>query len=436
MSATLTASANILLPGGPARHLLHIVYSPDRSAVGRIVELGRADLIVGREPKDGGLRIRDARMSREHARLRRSETHAMYQVEDLGAKNRLLVGGKITMSRVLLHGDVMRLGDSLLVYEQAQPDAAEPVEEHGFVGESAAARTVRVELKRASRSKDPVLLNGESGVGKEVAARALHRLSDRRGDLVALNCGAIPPNLVESTLFGHQRGAFTGATTDNEGYFVAAQRGTLFLDEIAELPGPAQAALLRVLDDKVVVPVGATRGRKVDASLIVATNVDLGAAVQEGRFRADLYARVAGWPIPVPPLRERRPDILALCTHLSEAPITFEADAAEALLIAPWPANVRELRTTIGRAQAIAGPGAAVRVFALPKPMTQPILTRATAAAAATGGFERPSADELVGAFRHLDGNVAQVAKHFGRTRKQIYRWLKYYDLELDTLRG
>src|SRR5512140_899135 len=186
----------------------------------------------------------------------------------------------------------------------------------GLVGQSAAIRAVRELVARAARSPAPVLIRGESGTGKELVARAIHAESDRRqGSFVPVNCTAIPEALLESELFGHVRGSFTGAATQRRGLFVEADKGTLFLDEIGDMPAELQAKLLRVLEDGEVRPVGADAPRRVDVRILAATHQDIEAQIASGRFRADLYYRLNVVPFRIPPLRERAEDIPALVEH-------------------------------------------------------------------------------------------------------------------------
>jgi transcriptional regulator with AAA-type ATPase domain len=255
------------------------------------------------------------------------------------------------------------------IFELFAPGGTEPsepeVEETGFFGISAAARSVRRELCEMGPSHLPILLVGETGVGKEVAARALHRLSGRRGAFIAVNIAAIPANLLEAELFGSVKGAYTGADRARRGLAVAADRGTLFLDEIGDLDPPLQVKLLRFLDSQEVRPVGATQSRIVDVRILSATNSDLDRRVREGAFRQDLYYRIAASPLTIPPLRRRREDI-GLLKDLFEreavarhgmAACTWSGEAEAMLRRHRWPGNVRELRQAIEVALVRAGGG-------------------------------------------------------------------------------
>jgi DNA-binding NtrC family response regulator len=237
---------------------------------------------------------------------------------------------------------------------------------YGFpriVGESAAMQTVSQQLQKVATTEATVLLLGESGTGKELFARAIHHVSNRREQpFVALNCAAIPENLVENELFGHERGAFTGAGNRKVGKIELAQRGTLFLDEIGELPLASQAKLLRVLEERRFERVGGTQSIEVDVRIVVATNRDLAARIREKLFREDLYFRISAVPLTIPPLRERGDDIDILADHflekfsreLGKPPLTLSADARRRLHDYSWPGNVRELQNALERAVILA----------------------------------------------------------------------------------
>jgi DNA-binding NtrC family response regulator len=240
-----------------------------------------------------------------------------------------------------------------------------PIESHtapgesaelGLVGSSDAMRKLRRDIRRLAPLPAPVLVTGETGTGKEVVARALHDESRRSGGpFVAVNAGALPSSLIASELFGHVRGAFTGATNEHRGFFQQAHGGTLFLDEVGELPLDLQAWLLRVLETSEVRPLGSERARRIEVRVICATNVDLEEAMRGRRFRADLYWRLAVLPIRVAPLRARKGDLAELAQHFLAAfeldeSRTLTSEALQALALHDWPGNVRELRTVLLRA--------------------------------------------------------------------------------------
>jgi DNA-binding NtrC family response regulator len=261
------------------------------------------------------------------------------------------------VERVLREGKLTRQNAAL----KREVEQAHPVS--GMVGGCAAMREVFERVRKVAPSPATVLVLGESGTGKELVARAIHAQSPRAdGPLVAVNCAAIPEGLLESELFGHEKGAFTGAQAAHAGLVEAAHGGTLFLDEIGELPAPAQARLLRMLQDGEVRRVGSTRPRKVDVRIVAATHRDLPRRVQEGAFRQDLYFRLRVVEIRLPPLRERGEDLPALARHLLDkvcrklgrTAATFSPEALVALSSHPWPGNVRELENAIERAVILA----------------------------------------------------------------------------------
>jgi two-component system response regulator PilR (NtrC family) len=253
-----------------------------------------------------------------------------------------------------------------------------------IVGTSAAMQQVRALVERVARSMAPVLVHGESGTGKELVARAIHQVSPRGAlPFVAVNCGAIPDALLESEFFGYRKGAFTGANEDREGYFQAAQGGTLFLDEIGDLPLQMQSKLLRVIQERAVRPVGAVTETPLNVRIVSATHRDLGAEVQAGRFRQDLYYRLNVIRIAVPPLRERIADLPALCAAVLQriardagvTPLpTLAPDALQHLLRYSFPGNVRELENLLHRALAMASTAEIGRCdLALPEELLQEV---------------------------------------------------------------
>lgn len=252
----------------------------------------------------------------------------------------------------------------IVVLRPAEEDQAAPSVTSAFpglIGRSSAMERILRLVENLEHSDATVLLTGESGTGKEILARTIHGHSPRRdGAFVAVNCGALPGDLLESELFGHVRGAFTGAVRERAGRFEIAAGGTLFLDEVGDVPLHLQVKLLRVLQEKTFEPVGESRSRNTDARIIAATNIDLRRAVQEGRFREDLFYRLRVVPIEIPPLRDRRADIEPLATHLlarvaarQGRALRFSPEARRALLDYSWPGNVRELENALEYAVAV-----------------------------------------------------------------------------------
>lgn len=305
---------------------------------------------VGSGP-DNDWVLADPYVSHHHAVL--SPDGDGLQVVDRGSRNGTFLNGARVQKGELQLGGLLQLGRLQLRLGASEKSPL-------LLGDSAALVKVRQELQRFAPTGLPVLIFGESGTGKELAARSLHEQSGRRGDLIAVNCGALPRELIESELFGHERGAFTGAQRRHLGCFGEADGGTLFLDEVAELPLELQPRLLRALESRAIRPVGSSRELPVDVRIVAATHRDLLDAVARGSFRADLYYRLCGLAIVMPPLRKRPSDIPLLVRHfLSElaGPLPpREISDAELSIVAqrPWPGNVRQLRHAVLRAAHLA----------------------------------------------------------------------------------
>jgi DNA-binding NtrC family response regulator len=312
------------------------------------------------------------------------------------------------------------------------------------LGISAAMRTIEALLPKLAASRNPVLITGESGVGKEEVARRLHRTGDPAGKtpFVAVNCGAIPENLIESELFGHEKGSFTGAIRSRSGVFEQADGGTLFLYEIGEMPPSMQVKLLRAIQDRAIVPVGGERPRPVEIRLVCATHRDLKAMVESGEFREDLFYRIHVIHLPIPPLRERREDILWLAERFlaeisarEHKPFALSARAADALLNYPWPGNIRELRHCLERA-AVLSPSDCFE--------TEAIFGGARALAEATdhaaerqplGGYlDSCERDYISRALGECGGRITETATLLGISRKNL--WQKMRKLEIQAPGG
>jgi DNA-binding NtrC family response regulator len=327
-----------------------------------------------------------------------------------------------------LHAIERALNESRARRESAALLRSAPAMPAGFIGVSRAIQDVFRVVERAARSPHTVLITGESGTGKELVARALHAASGRTA-FVAANCAAFPESLLESELFGHEKGAFTGADQARPGLFEAAHRGTLFLDEIAELPAPLQPKLLRALEHGEIRRVGSTQTRSVDVRLIAATNRQLEQEVREGRFREDLFWRLNVLPIELPPLRERAGDIPLLVRHfLNGRDISNEA--VHLLSAYPWPGNVRELRNAIERAMTLST-APEIRPADLPPRIqeagrTAALVSDASRRQATLRELEREYILEIL---RQVGGNKSRAAEILGLDRKTLYRKLEEYNV-------
>ena len=391
------------------------------------------------------LEIPDGWMSSEHVVLRRTESDR-WTLRDLGSKNGTLVDGRKVTEVELDDGALLQLGHTFFRFCEELPLEGPAVRDlEGAPGSIGTLTTFSpafgLVIERATAvagSRVPVLLMGESGTGKEVLARAIHALSGRRGPMVAVNCGGIAPNLVEGELFGHKKGAFSGADQDSLGLVRASDGGTLFLDEIGDLPAAAQAALLRVLQESEVLPVGGHRPQSLDLRVIAATHRDLARLVGEGKFRHDLLARLDGITLVLPPLRDRREDLplllaLLLKKHAPERPdLRFTPAAAQAILQYRWPLNVRELEQALAGAVALSGL-APVDVSHLPPALAAPVHDQPPRELTPEETRHR---DELLGLLREHAGNMAAVARVLGKGRTQIVRWVQRYRIDVRSLDG
>ena len=425
-----TVYSDILDGGsGRVRCQLVVVDGPDR---GRACRLGDAEIVAGTQA-GVELVLSDDRVSARHVGVRADG--ARFVVRDLGSTNGTwFEGGRIT-ELVVPAGSTLLVGRSALRVEpEAQPLDLPPSQARRFgelVGESLAMREVFAVLERVAASDATLLVEGETGTGKELAARAVHDASARRrGPFVAVDCGALPEGLLESELFGHVRGAFTGASGARNGMLVRADGGTLFLDELGRISPTVQARLLRVLEERVVRPLGGDAERAIDVRVIAASRDDLDAEVAAGRFRADLLYRLAVVRIALPPLRARREDLPGLVRELlrrrglpDEPP---GGPGLDRLVAHGWPGNIRELRNVLDRALALA-PGArrfaelAIRVdagaVAGDAPGVRTDLPYADAKAAVLHDFERRY---LADVLAREDGNLSAASRTSGIDRKHL----------------
>jgi transcriptional regulator with AAA-type ATPase domain len=391
------------------------------------------------------LKIPDPRMSSVHAKI--DGALGRWRITDLGSKNGVRVNAQPVREHTLADGDVLELGHTILLYEESA---------HGDDPDDLDLATVEPlapglgtfvpglladfhKLTRLSPTGVSVLVQGETGTGKEIVARALHTLSGRSGKFVGVNSGAIPNALLESELFGSARGAFSGAVGDRPGLIRSADRGTFFLDEIGDLPLASQAAFLRVLQEQRVRPVGGTEAVSVDIRLVSATNRNVESLVRDGKFREDLFARIAGFRFTLPPLRERKADLGLLVGALlreiggeQASRITLSMEAARVLYGYRFPLNVRELQSWLATAVALAV-DAPIRPEHFPEPLD---LGDGDDDEGREAESPRPLTLEqlehretVVSLLREHRGNVSAIARAAGKARNQIQRWLRRYSL-------
>jgi DNA-binding NtrC family response regulator len=408
----------------------------------------RPDLVFGRVPEAGAAEISHGTISRQHARVRVGMGGVLC-LEDLGSRNGTKLNGKtVEVPLPLTPQALLRLGDVHLVVDA--PSARGFDDDAILRGTSASMAGARQTLDRAAPSAAAVLVIGETGTGKELVAREVHRASGRSGAYITLNCAELSPQLIESQLFGHERGAFTGATTAKSGLFAAADGGTLFLDEIGELPLELQPKLLRVLQEGEVRRVGSVATERVDVRVVAASNRDLPALVETGAFRRDLYARLSFHEVRLPALRERRRDVLAWLSFFYAArareqgvgvELGFAPDAVERILLHPWPDNLRGLDRLAHRLVGLAPTatiGSSTLASAMPElgapPSTDPPAGSAPPRAAGNtepvrAPQQAPSRDEFLQIYEANGRSVRATAKHFGKERRQIYRWLERFGI-------
>jgi two-component system response regulator AtoC len=436
---------------GPAPHAeigprWLIVLGPGES---RTVELRRgATLRIGRST-ECEIVLANPSISRQHAVLRVGDA---ITIEDLGSANGVSIGGARVPSGApiaISGGAAVAIGSALLVLYDgpAAPDvpapprasreaAAEPpgvAEVPGRVVHAESMVRLYEVAARVARTALNVLVVGETGTGKELLAEEVHRASGRSGALVAINCAALSPQLLESELFGHEKGAFTGADRAKTGLFEAADRGTLFLDEVGEMPAELQAKLLRVVEQRVVKRVGATQGRSVDVRIVAATNRDLEADVARGAFRRDLFFRLKGIVLSIPPLRERREEILPLARHFLAAAAGERAPAistATASLLEghAWPGNVRELRQVIEHAIALCD-DPEIGPAHLPSDVVAGSAVSEPGSSGLRDDLAAIEKRRIVDALAACDGNQTKAAEMLGMPRRTLVVRIEQYGL-------
>ncbi|MFO0554054.1 MAG: sigma 54-interacting transcriptional regulator [Polyangiaceae bacterium] len=423
---------------------LVLAYAPNWREVPRAFCLTKRTHTIGREPPPGGFALKVEAVSRLHLRVDREQ--GAVRIKDLGSRNGTFLNGAAVTEAELAPGDVVRVGDAFFVFvardarEHAsfaldgKPSSQASLD--GLVGGLSMARVAR-EVRAVASGVGAVLVRGETGTGKELVARAVHELSARPGAFVAVNSAALPATLVESELFGHVRGAFTGADADKVGLFRAADRGTLFLDEIGDLPLDAQAKLLRVMETREVRSLGARSTVVVDVRVVSATHKDLAAMVAAGTFRADLYARLFAHELALPPLRDRKEDLYALLrvalARAGSPTLEIGPPVMARVLEHDWPFNMRELQSVAYRAAARALKGA-LSSQEFPEPARVPRPSNRGGVERMGGGLKSkrpaPSSEELAALMREHRGNVSAVARALERDAALIYRWLKQHALD------
>ena len=390
--------------------------------------LSRDAIVVGRDP-DCDVVVGHAALSRRHVRLRLAP---VLTIEDLGSRNGTrLLGQRLESGKPvpLSVGQSFQIGGLSLVVVRLQRDApafASGAHEEALRVVDPSTDAVSPLVRSLAESTLSVLVLGETGVGKEVLAETIHRVSGRPGAFVRINCAAIAPSLIESELFGHEKAAFTGASQQRAGLLEAAQGGTVFLDEVGELPEGVQAKLLRALEAREITRVGGVRPLALDVRFVAATNRDLAAEVAEGRFRSDLYFRLDGVTLVIPPLRESRERVGPLALQFlraargdagAEAAPRLDADVLALLQAHDWPGNVRELKAVLERAVILARGGEiGVRHLALSrvKPGAAP------ASVAPASPAEADERQRITNALEACAGNQTRAAKLLGVSRATL----------------
>jgi transcriptional regulator with PAS, ATPase and Fis domain len=447
--AVLLVAGSAGTPSLPARARLQIVGD---------------ELLVGRRPAGPPAHanlaaLDDALVSGQHARIARGA--GGYDLEDLGSKNGTWVDNLRAAGKLRLRdGALVFFGDHVAVFRmvshfELEAIKAELVAPLGPVPTASPALAVACDrLRRLAASEGELLIVGETGVGKEVYARAVHAASGRKGRFMAINCAAIPRDLVESELYGYRQGAHSTAHQAKPGLIEEAEGGTLFLDEIGEMPPEAQIKILRFLQDRELTPLGATRPRRMDVRIIAATNrAAAGPGKGPAGLRDDIVARLGAAPIHLPPLRDRIEDLGALAAHFLgrganradgagrageslgdragdpvRIPAVFDQPAFRALALHAWPLNVRELEKIVSTAAVLTGGTRPIALRDLPDPIALAVGLRPAPAARRPVG-PSPTPAELEELLRRHEGNVADVSRELGKHRAAVWRWIKKFGL-------
>jgi transcriptional regulator with GAF, ATPase, and Fis domain len=462
-------------PGGPDANTksgLVLLYAPNFTQFQPAYAFDAPELIIGRDAQNA-ICVPEQAVSRQHARI--SYQPSRWVVTDLGSRNGTMIDGAFIGEVELEPMHELRVGDSIFKFVQDGAERYIRYRIDGVVSGARLARTVKTlvggcqmdhiaaDIERIAPTELSCVILGETGTGKEVVANELHRASGRKGTFQAVNCAAIPQNLLESELFGYRRGAFSGADRDKPGLIKLADGGTLLLDEIGDMPLEAQAKLLRVLQAHEVFPLGATTPERVDIRVVCATHRDLHQFVSAGKFRGDLFARLNEHAVKLPPLRERKEDIFqlarAFAAKYGKPDLAYTFSFLVALMHYDWPFNVRELESCIKRGIALVGDSQPLDTRHLPDAIAEhmkgygerprvaapSILPRAPAqppgqdslplSAKNPTSRRLPSEEELRALLTRHHGNIAAVGRELGKERMQVHRWLKRYQINLEEYR-
>jgi transcriptional regulator with GAF, ATPase, and Fis domain len=426
-TVSVKREATLLLPR------VRLVVTAGKDA-GTTLDFDRRARIGARRLAD--LVLRDAKVSGLHCEVTAGDE---VRVRDLGSKNGTYLGGFRVIEAVVPLGETISVGDTRVrvvpLDDSVEVNLHPDDQFHGVIGRSAMMRALLSQIERVADSNATVLIQGETGTGKERVAEALHLGSKRAaGPLVIVDCGSLPANLIEGELFGHERGAYTGAVTSMAGAFERAHGGTLFLDEIGELPLELQPKLLRALESRTVCRLGSARRIAVDVRIVAATNRDMALSVGRGLVREDLYYRLAVVTLHLPPLRERLEDLPLLASHLLHEmgvdPATCLSGESLAELAAyHWPGNVRELRNTLERAAALLSPVSIARPAAshggAPPAGTFPVDLRTPLREGKRRVVEDYERAYLTAMLAECDGNTTELARRAGMDRISIYRMIR-----------
>jgi DNA-binding NtrC family response regulator len=411
----------------------------------RIVSFERS-IVVGRRPQTNpapgisSLVLNDRMISGRHAQISRSGDG--YDVTDLDSTNGTIVDGVVARPNLKLHeGSLLFIGGHAAIFRlvsinDLQAMTRELESPLGPVPSVNPALAVLCgKLRKLAEAGQEILLTGETGAGKEVYANAIHRVSGRKGRFVAINCAAIPRELVESELFGYVRGAHSQAAGSKPGIIEAAEGGTLFLDEIGDMAPELQTKLLRFTQDRMLSPVGGVKPRRIETRIVAATSRTTAPGKTNQGLRADLAARLGAEPIRIPPMRERIEDLGVLVAHLlGDRARAFELSAFQALCLHPWPGNVRELGKVVTSAEALARGADRIMAEHLPAAIAE-APGRLRSSPGRRASRPPPSAIELEELMRRFNGNMLRVARELDRKPALVYRWAKRFRLSADDFR-